>query len=301
MGWPILLVALPLMQVVAGGGPSATPPAPGRYAGSKACMTECHVKEANAFAATTKGVLFLDHPQNDIERLGCEGCHGPGADHIESGGEDMTGMVAFGRASKTPVAARNAVCLQCHERTARILWKGSAHESRDVACADCHAVMHEATERNNLKAETMLKTCARCHQQRKSQQLRFAHMPVQEGKIGCSSCHNPHGSPNDKLLVASSTNEVCYTCHAEKRGPFLWEHAPVSENCSNCHDPHGSNHEKMLTVAKARLCQQCHVDSRHPSRPYTTADIKQWGSRQCANCHTMIHGSNHPSGHAFTR
>ena len=42
-------------------------------------------------------------------------------------------------------------------------------------------------------------------------------------------------------LKAASVNEQCYTCHTEKRGPFLWEHAPVRESCLNCHTPHGSN------------------------------------------------------------
>ena len=52
-----------------------------------------------------------------------------------------------------------------------------------------------------------------------------SHMPIREGKITCSDCHNPHGSVTEKLIRQASVNEVCYTCHAEKRGPFLWEHA----------------------------------------------------------------------------
>jgi DmsE family decaheme c-type cytochrome len=279
----------------------AQAPAQGGYAGSKACTTECHIREAAAFAETNKGKLFLQHPQNEMERKGCEGCHGPGAKHIESGGEDFSGMTLFGKKSKTPVAERNALCLQCHEKTARMFWQGSSHESREVACTDCHDVMKAVSERASLKRATVLATCTQCHLQRRSQQLRFSHMPVGEGRIECTSCHNPHGSPNDKLLVAPSVNEVCYSCHTEKRGPFLWEHPPVVENCANCHDPHGSNHEKMLKTAKPRLCQQCHDPTRHPSRAYAQDAVRYIPGRQCANCHFNLHGSNHPSGHVFTR
>jgi DmsE family decaheme c-type cytochrome len=120
----------------------------------------------------------------------------------------------------------------------------------------------------------------------------------------CTSCHNPHGSPTPKLLLASSTNETCFTCHADKRGPFLWQHAPVVENCANCHDPHGSTHEKMLKLSRPRLCQQCHQGTGHPIAPRSptvAADYPFVFNRQCSNCHVNIHGSNHPSGFAFTR
>ena len=70
--------------------------------------------------------------------------------------------------------------------------------------------------------------------------FRSSHMPLREGKIICSDCHNPHGSVTEALLKKNSINDTCYTCHAEKRGPFLFEHAPVRENCDNCHDPHGT-------------------------------------------------------------
>ena len=50
--------------------------------------------------------------------------------------------------------------------------------------------------------------------------------------MACSDCHNPHGAMADFALVGRTLNDTCFTCHAEKRGPYLWEHAPVSEDCS---------------------------------------------------------------------
>ena len=88
--------------------------------------------------------------------------------------------------------------------------------------------------------------------------FRSSHMPLREGKIACSDCHNPHGSFTEALLKKDSINDVCYTCHAEKRGPFLFEHEPVRENCDNCHDPHGTVNEYSLKLARPRLCFECH-------------------------------------------
>lgn len=295
---PLLTLLLILLALFLAG--TARGQAPSGYAGSEACA-DCHKQTYAQFAATRKGTLFLQHPRDDHQRLGCEACHGPGAQHARSGGEERGALISFGRGSPNSLRERNAVCLNCHEKTARILWTGSAHEARDVACTDCHTLMTSVSEHGQLRKATVLETCARCHPQRRAQQLRFTHMPLREGKLECTSCHNPHGSAGEKLLVANTVNETCYTCHPEKRGPFLWEHAPAEESCSNCHDPHGSNHEKMLRVAKPRLCQQCHDETRHPTGPQSVAATRFVMGRQCTNCHFNIHGSNHPSGFAFTR
>lgn len=306
MRFPLTLSGRIAFLLAALGVPAAaSAQAAGEYAGSRVCL-QCHEATSNAFAKTMMGKLFLEHPRSAVEKQGCEGCHGPGAKHAASGGQDRAGMMRFGKSSGHSIAEQNAVCLQCHEKAARMFWQGSPHESRELACTSCHTVMSDVSERGGLKRFTVLATCAQCHRQRASQQLRFAHMPLGEGKLECTSCHNPHGTPNDKLLIGSTVNEVCYTCHTEKRGPFLHEHPPVTENCANCHDSHGSNHEKMLKTAKPRLCQQCHDPTRHPSRAYAINDpkaipVRFIPGRQCANCHFAIHGSNHPSGKAFTR
>ena len=272
------------------------------YAGSAACA-ECHKKEAAEFGATVMGKVLLTRPRTEHEKLGCEACHGPAKQHIESGADEPGGLIAYGRKSKTPIADRNARCLQCHEKTARLLWKGSQHESRQVACTDCHSVMHLVTERGNLAKPTVIATCGNCHKQKVTQLGRFSHMPITDGKLECSSCHNPHGSPNDKLLIASSVNQTCYGCHAEKRGPFLYEHAPVVENCANCHDPHGSNKEKLLKVSRPRLCQQCHPTAHGftTAKPADAATVRFVYNKGCVNCHVNLHGSNHPAGAFFTR
>ncbi len=287
-------------QVKPAGEVTSPPPSPG-YVGAETCQA-CHADQFERFSRTTMGKLLLKHPRNEKERLGCESCHGPAEAHVAGGGgKGVGGLISFSKTDSTPVEKRNAVCLGCHEKTARLFWKGSPHESRDVACTNCHKVMEEVSERSQLAKGTEIETCGQCHLQRRAQLMRSSHMPLREGKMTCASCHNPHGTATEKLLKANSANETCYTCHAEKRGPFLWEHAPVAESCANCHDPHGSNHEKMLKLSKPRLCQQCHVEQRHPTNPQSPSASRFVFGRQCTNCHFNIHGSNHPSGFAFTR
>ncbi|MDX1555514.1 MAG: cytochrome c3 family protein, partial [Xanthomonadales bacterium] len=75
-----------------------------------------------------------------------------------------------------------------------------------------------------------------------------------------------------------------------------------SEDCSLCHRPHGSNHDALLTRRPPLLCQQCHSPAEHPGVAYTpelAADPVQnrfMLGRACLNCHSQVHGSNHPSG-----
>jgi DmsE family decaheme c-type cytochrome len=223
--------------------------------------------------------------------------------HAESGGEKRGSLITFSKKDTVSVERRNATCLECHSGGNRTMWAGAAHESRGVACTNCHTMMKQVSERGMLKYATAMETCGQCHQQRKNQMQKFAHMPVREGKMDCTSCHQPHGTASDKLLLASSVNETCYSCHTEKRGPFLWEHAPVTESCSNCHDAHGSSNEKQLVAPRPRLCQRCHDPSGHPGRPYpeTASNSRFVFNRSCSNCHFNIHGSNHPSGKTFTR
>jgi DmsE family decaheme c-type cytochrome len=269
------------------------------YVGSQVCLG-CHVAQAAAFNQTLMGRVFRN-PRNAQERANCETCHGPGSLHVKAGGgRGVGGIISFRLDDKSrTIEENNAICLSCHERGDRTYWKGSPHETREVACANCHQVMQRVSIKHQLAKGTELETCFQCHKDIRTAMLRSAHMPLREGKMTCSDCHNPHGSATEKLLREVSINDVCYKCHAEKRGPFLYEHPPVRENCLNCHNPHGTNNEAMLNVARPRLCQQCHTLGSHnqPGNPWSRFMV----ANSCQNCHSQIHGSNNPSGARFQR
>ena len=301
--------------------PQATPaaaPAAGDYVGSDTCIS-CHDEQHKRIQNTPMGRILLGHPRNDLEKLGCEACHGPGRAHVEAGGGKETIPVRFAKDSKNTVEEQNAACLSCHQKGNRMFWMGSPHESRQLACVDCHTVhyggMAEHLDNRKLSSQsryeapltetagikkTQPELCLQCHQMRRAQLQRSSHMPYREGKVTCTSCHNPHGTPYASQLLQPTVNENCLSCHTERRGPFLWEHPPVMENCANCHEPHGSNNPQLLKARMPRVCDSCHVTSRHPTQAQPLSSVKNF-NRGCTNCHSAIHGSNSPSGDKFLR
>lgn len=278
----------------------------------------CHLQTHDAFKETIMGKIILVNPRDSEEAKGCETCHGPADSHVAAAdkgeGKDLTKIISFKKHSLQTVAEKNDICMKCHSNDSyKMLWTSSAHQRNGVACVDCHTIMTSVSKERNLAKVKIAETCFQCHTQRKAQSLRTNHMPYREGKMTCSDCHNPHGGVGPKMLKEATVNETCYTCHMEKRGPFLWEHAPVRENCGNCHDPHGTNNHKSTVAKMPFLCQRCHANTNHPSNAYydpravtgTTAALPPTGAwmynRGCINCHQQVHGSNSPSGPRFNR
>ena len=309
-GLPKLAEADNLIDFLRGGGssaqPSATPkgsgsgpvaggtkssaPVEATFVGEKVCVT-CHASQADAFSHTLMGRIG----KTQKGKFGCENCHGPGSAHVKAGGgRGVGGIISFRPEDQSRTAAENnAICLTCHERGDRTYWNGSVHDTRGLMCTNCHTVMKQVSRKWQLRTAFQADTCFQCHKDRRAQMFRASHMPLREGKITCSDCHNPHGSATEALLRENSVNDNCYKCHAEKRGPFLFEHAPVRENCLNCHDPHGSTNEYALKMPRPRLCTECHAFGHGTTGgPLQVQSI----SRSCQNCHTEIHGTNSPSG-----
>lgn len=255
----------------------------------------------------------------------CQSCHGESVVHLKDAGKPTD--VVFGAHSKniSPAEVRNATCLTCHASSAaRANWPGSEHETQGVACTNCHNI--HAPDQKVLMKATQAEVCFTCHKDQRAQVHRVSAHPLavtslaSVPKMVCSDCHNPHGSTGPTLMIKNSVNETCFTCHAEKRGPFLWEHAPVTESCTNCHTPHGSTNAPLLKTRQPWLCQDCHsgdhanqVDSganlglgavttiNGAQAPGARAPRIQMGGRACITCHQLIHGSNHPAGAKFQR
>jgi DmsE family decaheme c-type cytochrome len=284
--------------------------APPTYVGNEVCQA-CHAPAFEKFSGTVMGKIFLHNPRNETEKRACENCHGPGSNHVAAGGgKGVGGLITFRKDSEESVRVQNQACLTCHQRGVQTYWEASPHAGRGMGCVNCHTIMEKTTDRYQLakvgdrtpffskRAQT--EVCGQCHLQRKAQLMRSSHMPLREGKITCTDCHNPHGTPYPAQLIQTTINENCYTCHAERRGPFLWEHPPVLENCSTCHEPHGSVNDRLLRVTDPRLCTQCHTETQHPATPRGPTS-RFFFNRSCTNCHSQVHGSNHPSGRRFMR
>ncbi|MGR8932470.1 MAG: DmsE family decaheme c-type cytochrome [Gammaproteobacteria bacterium] len=249
----------------------------------------------------TAAIFNTPHGQKGDKNTGfaeaeCAVCHGAKLQHPK---------IDFGPKSKTSVEEQNQVCLGCHERGDRIHWEGSGHQDAQIACTGCHII--HTTHDPVLNKANQTEVCFTCHAEQKAQSYLRSRHPFRDAKMACTDCHNPHGSTSEALLKENTITETCYSCHTEKRGPFLWEHPPVQENCALCHNPHGSTQDRLLKVRAPFLCQQCHSEQFHPSTLYEGSGIPPAGAQSrllgegCLNCHYMIHGSNHPAGAAFDR
>jgi DmsE family decaheme c-type cytochrome len=272
---------------------SISPAALAAQAGAE--CADCHDAVVKAFAANPHAGARHDGA------IACASCHAGAAKHAESG--DPAHVFRFGTASAEQATE---ACLHCHARDARRkFWRGSAHEVAEVSCTKCHAV--HGGHPKLLASASQGATCFSCHfdvradvMKRSAHPLRDGARAGGEGRMTCSSCHNPHGAPGRALVDARSVNDKCYQCHVEKRAPVLWEHSPVKEDCLVCHTPHGSSNERLLTSRIPRLCQQCHMQGRHQSGALAPTSAFAF-NRSCLNCHPMVHGSNHPSGPVLQR
>ena len=278
----------------------------------------------------------------DSRTPSCQGCHGTSDDHIRNSKGTTprpAPEVVFGTKHASPAEDQSKACITCHQSGLRAHWLGSEHQTRDVTCSNCH--QSHAPHDRVLAKVTQPDVCYACHQTQRAQTYRISTHPIVAGTVTCSDCHNPHGSTGPKLLVKNTVNETCFTCHAEKRGPFLWEHPSANDDCMNCHTPHGSTNPPLLRARAPWLCQECHGDGApHPGNVYSgsslpggaVANVNNTGGvggtppaqlgavnpltgarvtqnnppaqlafRACVNCHQAVHGSNHPAGNRFLR
>ncbi len=271
------------------------------WAQEKGCI-ECHTERDNT---PMHAVFNTPHAELGDGKDGtCQICHGVSQEHARNP-DSIPPELSFGPRWPDATDERNGTCIDCHESRGRMLWAGSGHQREGLGCNDCHVSHHQADPA--LSRDQALELCGSCHQRQRAELLLPSRHPILEGKTACGDCHSPHGSLGEAALHQLSVNDNCLSCHQEKRGPFLWEHAPVAEDCSLCHRPHGSVNARLLTARGPALCQQCHAAAFHPSLPYggegTVAGLpnRNLVGKNCLNCHSQVHGSNHPSGARLTR
>jgi DmsE family decaheme c-type cytochrome len=270
--------------------------------------TRCHDENDDypvlSMAQTRHGVRADDRTPT------CVSCHGESEKHMRApkggGGDRPPTDFPFGKRVVNDIAKHNAKCIECHQGDKLILWMGSTHSRRDVACSQCHK-LHTPKDKA-LDRKTVADMCMNCHTEKLAYIKRPSRHPTLEGKVTCIDCHAPHGSAGPKLMLKDSVVQTCYTCHMEKRGPFLWNHLPATQDCSICHNPHGSVNPNLLKLRPPFLCQQCHEPTSHrgnlptlstdatspatSSSPFGSGNRVPAQARACLNCHNNIHGGN---------
>ena len=231
---------------------------------------------------------FSTSPHNSVE---CEDCHGPGSAHVDAGGD--TSLIRTATASDWP-----ATCLSCHATGVGRLadFSQGAHGSNQIGCTDCHSVHAEKSTFKLLKAQPN-DLCISCHRSTEATFRKPYHHPVLEGAMECIDCHSPHVESSQSYNRLDAFAQYgCTSCHADKKGPFVFPHSAVEEGgCMSCHEPMGSFNAKLLVRSNVyQLCLECHTQTPRVagSQPPSIHDIRSPRFRNCTTCHREIHGSN---------
>jgi DmsE family decaheme c-type cytochrome len=282
--------------------PGQASPAKAEYAGSEACAG-CHEDITKAFA---KNPHFNLEKNKHWEGKACEACHGMGSKHAESTSADDI----VNPAKQTP-AKTDAICLSCHRNQSTHVGRiQSGHSRSAIACTSCHDMHKTGAESSFVRLRRnagINQLCGSCHTAAAASFMKPHHHKVPEGAMACTSCHNPHSSFMSRNLRQASTGAEpgCVNCHGDKRGPFVFEHAPVqTDGCNTCHEPHGSVNPRMLIRQEAfLLCMECHSNLQSPSKggslggvPPAFHNLIAPRFRNCTTCHQKIHGSNADKG-----
>jgi len=279
--------------------PPAKPPAtpdPAQKAAPEAEATplcsDCH-DQAKSFAANP-------HAQGqarkgEIPNALCTSCHGDGTAHMEAGGDKELIYKPAG------LSGANKTCLTCHDLTTdRISRHAGVHANAvTVHCLTCHSIHAGDPYAPHLLSKPQSALCSSCHstQSASFRNKPFAHR-LGRGGMECSSCHEPHGLPGLENLKTTKAGEMaCLTCHAEKRGPFVFQHGAMAVgDCLTCHEAHGSSNPKQLKRATvAQLCIECHSpigSATLGSQPPSFHNLSLPRYQNCTTCHVAVHGSN---------
>ncbi len=204
----------------------------------------------------------------------------------------------------------SASCADCHKDIvskfktadhARLVARGE--NAGEAGCESCHGPgsLHNQSGgalHTIINPRKSPETCFQCHLDKRGTFSLPHHHPLEDGRVSCSDCHNPHEGRAIKGggTALASGDETCFKCHTAQRGPFVFEHEAMREGCATCHAPHGSVNQKMLAERNQILCLKCHFQQQLSSNVLLIggqnhSDFVTRGTCWSAGCHEAVHGS----------
>jgi len=213
-------------------------------------------------------------------------------------------------------------CAICHEKQVKdfnltqhsrieIREADEKDEVKGLGCEACHGPGSLHVDAGGGKGKFIVSgknpdACFQCHLEKKAEFSLQYHHPIEEGRMDCTACHNPHGQDIHTTVgkPIGRANETCAQCHRAQARPHVFEHEALREGCVACHNPHGSINPKLLVQRDNNLCLKCHAQVAAPTSPGTTSigtmphagfaptEFLKQGACFSAGCHTAVHGSD---------
>ena len=218
--------------------------------------------------------------------IGCQRCHGPGADHVRTvlRGETLPEIrAAVVNPARLDPARRDSVCLQCHLLPS-VAVEGVRRLGRDhysyrpgelltdyivnIDVAEQGVPVEERFEINHHGHRLL---ASRCYQE-------------SDGRLGCISCHDPHEKPpQDEFRQQVAT--VCAECHTDTAVLHQTETQADSRDCVQCHMPERRTSDVVeVTMTDHRIATgPFDIDAllalrTKESRPVTGIGIVEFGA-----------------------
>jgi predicted CXXCH cytochrome family protein len=106
------------------------------------------------------------------------------------------------------------VCFNCHDKGK--FTRKFKHQPAVENCSTCHEV-HSSENFGLLKEADEIKLCLQCHDADKTHMHPMGKDykdPRTGERLVCSSCHDPHSSDYENILVGDKQRGLCILCHA---------------------------------------------------------------------------------------
>jgi len=173
---------------------------------------------------------------------GCEKCHGPGSDHVKSGGDKK----AIVHPRKLPFERSLEVCGQCHSRG--VSQPNGVHEFPWDDANNKPYVLGEPLAKYYSDKGGRWGDAGAHSRQHHQQWLDYQKSKHFTAQIRCYDCHDPHGGPSrSQLIKADYNNTLCLSCH--KKDKRFASHEAIrnhtkhniapetrgTSRCSGCH------------------------------------------------------------------